>query len=295
MEISVADERALLLKEQLSLDQAEGRAWSHKAEAFGTLVRVTSLLQRPKDSDFQLLYKEFRYQPFWHIVCHAVYRYTRRRQFPFDSGPEVFSLTIDGKDYATEDGRLSLSGVEHCREDARQELYVEGITGERVPALANYLQYAATEIPRDDLDEFAPSGTIVVPPQARASGIVREVLAGMIKNVQADQILEETVQVERVDLYYRPVYAFQYRWVPRDKEAIVEYDGLTGDLQSGGKTFKQYMGKVLDPEFLFDVGAEAADLMLPGGGLAVMLARKGLDAARNRGKETKPAARPGAL
>ncbi|MHB1294993.1 MAG: hypothetical protein ACYC4R_08330 [Anaerolineae bacterium] len=292
MEISVADERALLLKEQLSLDQAEGRAWSRKAEAFGTLVRVTSLLQRPKDNDFQLLYKEFRYQPFWHIVAHACYRYARRRQYPVECGPEVFSVTIDDQDYAVENGRLSLPGVEHCLEDARQELYVEGISGEKTPALADYLRFAATEIPRDHLDEFAPQGTIVVPPQARASGIVREVLAGMIKNVEADEILEETVQVERVDLYYRPVYAFQYRWVSREKEAILEYDGLTGELQSGGKTFKQYMGKVLDPDFLFDVGAEAAGLMLPGGGLAVMLARKGIDAARSR-KESKPTPRPG--
>lgn len=293
MEISVAGERALLLKEQLSLDQAEGRAWSHKAEAFGTLMRMTSLLQRPKDSDFQLLYKEFRYQPFWHIVAHARYRYARRKQYPLECGQEVFSVTIDDKDYAAENGRLSLTGVEHCLDDARQELYVEGITGERNPALAGYLQYAATEIPRDQLNEFAPQGAIVVPPEARASGIVREVLAGMIKNVEADEILEETVQVERVDLYYRPMYAFQYRCISRDKDAIIEYDGLTGELQSGGKTFKQYMGKVLDPDFLFDVGEEAAGLVLPGGGLAVMLARKGIDAARSR-KETKPTPRLGA-
>jgi hypothetical protein len=45
MEITVADERALLLKEKLSMDQAEGRAWSSKTEAFGTLVKMTSLLQ----------------------------------------------------------------------------------------------------------------------------------------------------------------------------------------------------------------------------------------------------------
>lgn len=47
MEISLADERALLLKEQLTMDQAEGRAWSQKLDGFGRMAKVTGLLQRP--------------------------------------------------------------------------------------------------------------------------------------------------------------------------------------------------------------------------------------------------------
>ena len=56
MEISLADERALLLKEQLTLEQAEGRAWSNKIDAFGRIAKMGSLLQRPKDDDFELIY-----------------------------------------------------------------------------------------------------------------------------------------------------------------------------------------------------------------------------------------------
>lgn len=65
----------------------------------------------------------------------------------------------------------------------------------------------------------------------------------------------------------------------------MEYDALTGELQAGGRTFQQYVGKVLDPEFLFDVGIDTIDLLVPGGGLAVKLARKGIDAARSRSKK----------
>jgi len=71
MEITVADEHAWLLKEQLTIDHAEGRAWSKKTDAFGAMAKVTSLLQRPKDDDFVLIYKEHRYEPFWHIVSNA--------------------------------------------------------------------------------------------------------------------------------------------------------------------------------------------------------------------------------
>lgn len=285
MEITLADERALLLKEQLSMDQAEGRAWSKKLDAFGAIAKMTSFLQRPKDEDFELVYKEHRYQPFWHVVCNARYVYERRREYPLAlSGLEVESVTIDGKDYQATNGLITLTGLEHCREEPHEEIWVEGITGEKDSSLANYLKFSAIEIAEADLDEFAPEGTIVVPPKARASALVREVLARLIKSVQADRILEEQVNVERVDLYYRPVYAFQYRWLSKEKEAVMEYDALTGELQADGKTFQQYVGKILDPEFLFDVGVDTIDLLVPGGGIAVKLARKGVDAARSRRK-----------
>lgn len=286
MEITLADQRALVLEEQLSIDQAEGRAWSSKLDAFGRVVKVTRLVQRPKDEDFELVYKEHRYQPFWHVACRALYIYERRREYPLAlSGLEVESVTIEGKEYPAAEGRLTLTGLEHCREEPHKEVYVEGLTNEANPALSAYLRYPTTEIPMEELDEFAPPGTIVVPPQARASAVVHEVLTGMIKSVQADRILEDSVDVERVDLYYRPVYAFQYRWLSKDREAVLEYDALTGRLEAGGKTFQQYVGKLLDPDFLFDVGIDTVDLLVPGGGIAVKLARKGIDAARSRSRK----------
>jgi hypothetical protein len=280
MEIAVAEERALILQEKLSLDQAEGRAWGKKVEAFGTMAKVTGFLQRPKDNDFELVYKEHRYQPFWHVVCSARYVYERNREFRLAlSGPEVEQVTIGSTAYAPSGQQLVLVGVEHCREEPRTELFVEGLSGEKTPALASYLAHAAVEVPAAELGNFA-AGRIVVPPQARASAIVREVLVGMIKSLVADRILEERVDVERVDLYYRPVYAFQYRWLSKEKDAVLEYDGLTGEMNAGGATFQQYVGKYMDAEFLFDVGVETVNLLVPGGGLALKLAKKGLEVAR---------------
>lgn len=281
MDISLADERALLLKEQLSLDQAEGRAWSQKLDAFGRMAKVTGILQRPKDDDFELVYKEQRYQPFWHIVCSARYVYERQREFPLTlSGSEVQKVTLDEKDYEVVNGRITLIGTEHCREEPRRELFIDGYSGETMPSLADYLQHPANEVPVDYLDGLSNQGIIVVPPQSRATAVVRDVLLGILKSVRADRILEDHVEVERIDLYYRPVYAFQYRWKSKQREAVLELDGVTGKSQADGKTFQQYVGKIMDPEFLFDVSAETIDLLVPGGGLVMKLARKGLDAAK---------------
>lgn len=282
MDISLADERALLLKEQLSMEQAEGRAWGKKMEAFGRMARVTSFLNKPKDDDFELIYKEHRYEPFWHVVCSAHYVYERARNYQIDLKEEVEAVTIEEKRYQVVDKRITLTGLEHCREEPRLELFIDGFTGEEQPDLAAYLDFPTREIPQQDLDDISAKGPIFVPPQARASGIVRNVLSDMIKGVQADRVLEEYVHVERVDLYYRPVYAFQYRWISKEKEAIIEYDAVTSQLEADGKTFQQYMGKMLDPNFLFDVGADTVDLLVPGGGLAIKLAKKGIEAARGR-------------
>ena len=114
----------------------------------------------------------------------------------------------------------------------------------------------------------------MVPPQARVSAVVREVLSQVMKVIQSDHISQEDVRISLVDLYYRPVYAFVYTWLSKEKEAIVEVDGLTGEVSYGHKTFKEYVGKALDQQFLFDIGTDAVDLLVPGGGIAVKLAKK---------------------
>ena len=51
MEIAVANERAYWIRETLTLEQAQGRAWAKKADAFGTIAKF---LQRPKDTEIEL-------------------------------------------------------------------------------------------------------------------------------------------------------------------------------------------------------------------------------------------------
>jgi len=281
MDITIADERALLFQEQLTMDQAEGRAWSQKVEAFGSMEKMTSFIRRPKDTDFELTYKEHRFQPFWHIECQARYVYERKREYPITlSGPEIKAVTIEDHEYTAGQGRILLPAVEHCREEPRREVFIDGITSEHKPEYNRYLQYPANVLPLDQIDDLSQKNIILVPPQSKATAVLRNVLLDVLKSIQADHILEDQVEIKRLDLYYRPVYAFQYRWHSKDKEAVLEMDALTGTSQSNGTTYQRYMGQILDADFLFDVGAETVGLFVPGGGIAVKLARKGYDIAR---------------
>jgi hypothetical protein len=55
----------------------------------------------------------------------------------------------------------------------------------------------------------------------------------------------------------------------------MEFDGLTGDIRPDGATFEQYLGKILEPRFLLDVGVEAVNLFVPGTQLVRIVVEQG--------------------
>ena len=45
--------------------------------------------------------------------------------------------------------------------------------------------------------------------------------------------------MEALDLYFRPVYAFEYEWTAKGKRVVLEFDALTGEAHSGGKKLRE--------------------------------------------------------
>lgn len=277
MKIDVAKERILILEDQLTPEDAETKAWDKKASAFGAISQVTGFFARPKDDDFELTYSEHRYQPFWHVVAKARYVYDRNVTYQVGvGGKEVRSVTLHDVDYQETSGHIHIPVTEHCTQEEVDEVFVEGISGKNTPQLAEYLSNPLTVV-TGKIEKLIPKGSLVVPPSARVSAIMRDSLSKMIKGIQADKILEEHVEVSAIELYYRPVYAFKYSWKSKGKEGILEIDGVSGQVAPGQKVFSEYLGKVLDQDFLFDIGADAAGMFIPGGSIAVKAAKRYLD------------------
>ena len=277
MNLTVADQRILIFSDQLSFEDAQEKAWNKKGDAFGTITKLVGFLNKPQDEDFELLYKEHRYEPFWHVVANARYVYDRNTVYQVPvSGPEVKSVTYLETDFEVTNTHIHQTVTEHCIQNENEEVLVDGLTGKADKNLKRYLSLSPRQV-RDPLEKEVAQDAILVPPQVRISAIMRDTLAKMIKGIQADKILEETLKVECVDLYYRPVFAFHYLWKSKAKEAIVQVDGLTGEISVGTRIFKEYFGKVLDKNFLFDLGADAAGVLIPGGSIAVKIAKKYVD------------------
>jgi len=277
MEIYLATERAFHLVPQVSLEVAQDRLEQKKTGLVaGT---VGSMISRPKPDEIQLLSVESRLEAFWQInvFVRTVYDNNRTYTIPVN-GPEVKQVTALGQDLPVTTGpkgaaSFALHAVEHCVEEYRGSYTFDG-AGTRAD-LSKYQAFAKAEI--SDLGQFAPADVLVVPPKANATTVMRTVLADVIKPVQAQVIHEERVNVEALDLYFRPVYAMEYEWTSKGKRVVLELDALTGEARSGGKKLSDQIKSVVTRDLVFDVTADAVGMIVPGGSIAVKLIKAVVD------------------
>jgi hypothetical protein len=275
MDIQLAPQRIFALQDRLTADEIRQRAMDRRTQAFGG--GLGSLLQRPRPEDIALLQSQRRLEPFWHVACRARTVYERTRDYAVAaSTSDVRQVTVNGETYdVSGSGRtFSLSVLEHCVEEYAQQTATDGLTGAPVGDAATVITGPSTEVA--DPQTLTADETVVVPPEHRASYVVRQLLATMLKPVQADRVLEESLALENTDLYYRPIWGFEFEWRGRDKRGVVEIDGVTGQVRQGRSLLPAIKGR-LNRDVLFDIGADTAGLLIPGGSIAVKVARAAVD------------------
>lgn len=277
MEIQLGKERLLLLEERLTRDEIQQRAMDKRASAFGS--GLGSLLQRPKAEEMSLVSHQRRLMPFWNVAASSHYVYERTRDYTVPgSAPEVTAVTIDGQRHDLDQSAgaqraFRLTALEHCQDDFRCETFTDGVSGAPVPEAPALITGPKSEI--QDPRALAAEETSVIPPEQRASFVVRQTLAQVMKPVQADRILEESIVLEKTDLYYRPVWAFEFAW--RDKHGVIEVDSITGQTAAGKPIAGGPARAMITRDLLFDIGADTVGLFVPGGSIAVKLAKAAID------------------
>ncbi len=279
MDVEIAEQRLFVLQERLTPDELQQRAMDRRMNAISS--GIGSLLQRPKPEDVQLLGFERRLEPFWHVAGRARYVYDRRREYTVPaSSPEVQEIRIGGSSALVADSprgrQFALSVTEHCVDELTNELFLSATSGEPVADGALVLTGPREEVA--DPAALHAIEAVVIPPDQRSSFVVRTLLTGMMKPVQADSVEEERMLVERIDLYYRPVRAFEFYWKPRDRRGIVEVDAITGQV-TVGKSLTTAISRALTRDNIFDIGADTAGLLIPGGSIAVKVAKLAIDHA----------------
>jgi hypothetical protein len=277
VDIELAPQRIFALTDQLSAEEVRVRAMDRRATAISS--GIGGLLSRPKADDIALIASQRRVEPFWHVAGRARYVYDRTREYSVPpSGAEVKSVEFGGTSYdvvASKAGRgFKIEVREHCREDIEDELFVDALTGEPSADGATIRTGPTTEV--DAPAALATDGTIVLAPEHRASFVVRQLLGRMLKPVQADSVLEEVLTLDASDLYYRPIWAFEFHWTPKDKTGVLEIDAITGQVRQAA-SLTSHMTKLISRDALFDIGADTIGLLVPGGGLAVKVARAAID------------------
>ena len=274
MEISLADERAFLLTPKVTRDEARARVDAKRTTLVAGTIGAT--IARVKPEAITFISAGARLMPFWHVKIHArtVYERSRPHTLPA-SGPEVQAITVLGQELSV-DPKLKgvpLTAVERCLNEIRAERTFEpdGRKGD----FGRYLGGPKEEIP--DVESFTQPDTSIEAPEARASAVVRQVMCDVVKPVQAQRIHEERVDVEAIDLYFRPVYSFEYEWVVKGKRVVIDFDAITGETGEGGATLQSKIRGMLQRDMLFDVTADAIGMILPGGSIAVKLVKAVVD------------------
>ena len=279
MDISLGEPRIFGLEPRLPFEELKRRAEEKKTGALGT--GLGGFIQRPKAEDVVLAKSQRRVEPFWRVACTAHYVYDRTRMYsvPASAG-DVRSVTFLGRDFpVTPSGKgaasFGLEVLEHCTEDFRDELFVDGLTGATMGNGAAVLTGPRTEVA--DPSVLAADETLVVAPEQRASAIVRQLLAKLMRPLQADTVFEESLAVEAMELYYRPIWAFEFHHPAKDKRGVVEVDALTGEARTATALKVASLTRMVSRDALFDIGADTVGLIVPGGSIAVKLARVAID------------------
>jgi hypothetical protein len=274
MDIQLADQHIYRLDDTLTPEEIRQRAMDRRSGAFGS--GLENIFSRPKADDIELVDSQRRLEPFWHVACNAVYVYERSHEYTVPaSGAQVQAVTVHGEDHPiSPGGSFTIPTVEHSREEYRQALFLDGVTGAAVPDAATIVGSARHEV--TDLEALSAEADIVVPPEERASYVVRQLLTGMLKPLQADVVHEESITFEQIDLYYRPWWAFEFHWKLKDKRGVVELDAVTGQLRNS-QALMARLSRTVSRDSLFDIGADTVSLLVPGGGIAVKVAKMAID------------------
>lgn len=267
-------EKIFVFDQVYPLSAATEQASQKKLNAFGLFAKLNPF-KRPRDETVLLSKHVLRYEPFWHVVTSRSVDYSRELIYPVEIGnAHANKVLIDGKEYPiAEQGSkrlINLQAIEYSHRKIRYDDYLDGLSRElKKGVLANYInKYKVQEHTVLELSE-------AIVPQLRMPMLVQKIRQTLDAEViNAHEFQEDIVTVEKVYLYYRPVFAFEFTWTTEDKVGVIEVDGLTGEVIENGQWFKDKLNAITTREMLFEMSSELAGALVPGGSTAVKVIEK---------------------
>lgn len=267
MDITIGEEKIIELGSPLSEEAIVERALAKRIDAFGQLAKF---MQRPKPEDIVLTQTQKRFESFWYGLARAYYKYDRQHRYEVPVADEVQEVTLYEQKHPVDKRVFQLDAVEHCVEELTKELMLDPENGHE-REYRRYLSFTGKEV--ENLEALRGAETLVETPQIRSSFLVGKLTQALMKTIQADKIHEQRIEVEKVILYLRPVYAFEFRWKSRDKNQVIEMDALTGEQRAEAGQIKKQLTGVLENDDLFDIGSDVVGTFVPGANIAIKLGR----------------------
>ena len=266
------------------ISAATEQANKKKLDAFGMMAKF-NILNKPKDEAVHAARSELRYEPFWFIDSNRKIDYKLLLERKLDVDDEyATSILIDGKNYeifedskksfVSNDKRYSTLNVQYnCNREIKYKTYIDGlgrnIKSENYEKLFKNSNYKFKEV--EDLTNIDN----IINPTFSFSSAIEEMKNSLLREkIISHEILTDDAIVDKIYLYFRPVYAFEFIWSNENKVGIIEIDGLNGEISEKGVWLKDRVSKVMTRDMFFDIGGEIANGMVPSGGVVVKMIDK---------------------
>lgn len=256
------------------LSAATEQASKKKLNAFGLAAKLNPF-KRPKDETVLLTKHVQRYEPFWHVTTSRAVDFSREINYPVEIGNSYATqVVINGNEFpiAEKSGKrsINISAVEYCHRKIDYQDHIDGLGREsKKGVLENFLRkYKFQEHESIQLQEAIPLKVSV----ATLLQKINQTLSS--EAINAHEIQQDAISIEKAHLYYRPVFAFEFAWTTEDKVGVIEVDGLTGEVIENGQWFKDKMDTILTRDMLFEASAEIAGVIVPGGSFAVKVVER---------------------
>ncbi|WP_348755707.1 hypothetical protein [uncultured Aquincola sp.] len=268
-----AARRIFVFDEVYSERAAREQAEKRKLGAFGTVARMQSLIAGgPKPETVSLSKSELRYEPFWLVSAQRAVDYTCQVEYTM-AVDNAHAQRVQIGSFTTEVAargskrQIVVPALETCHRKIDFATHLDGLKREiRAATLEAYVRnYKAQDVEAMTASNAVESLVSV----ASVIQIATSRLTG--EAITAHEIGHDQLLIDKLYLYWRPVFAFEYVWTANGKTGVVEIDGLTGDGVSNGQWFKDKLQRVMTRDMLIEVSSEVANAVVPGTGVAVKL------------------------
>lgn len=262
-----------VFKEIFNFTAAREQAEKKKLNAFGLLAKF-NFLKRPTEESVILQQEIHRYEPFWMIKAKRSTEYTYNATYnipihnPHAQNIQVSDTNINPVIRTIDRAKFDLSVIEHCHRTIEYTDYLDGLNRDIKPSvLLNYIQRYPTE------EKDTTTLKNVIQPQLSQTTVLQKINAYMNTQIlNTSDISKDTIEIDSIHLYFRPVFAFEYRWATTDKIGVIEIDGLTGEIIENGNWFKDTFDQAITRNTLIDISADLASTVIPGGGAIIKVA-----------------------
>lgn len=257
----LAEPRCFVLQPIINEPQAWSQAGAYKEKVFGR--DWGAMLPGRRDRarfEEKLLHR--RLVPFWHIRCTSHFDYSRLNEYEINAfNLDATKITLIGQgqqldfrvDQTGRSGpRISVSGIEHCITNREFDEYIDSyirLETAATPQVKQQTQRRLDSYTRQkplqvfDLEAFAHRlevdgkalfddelETLVVPPLETADTVAKRAMKEVMVSIDAQAIHDWWLRAETVDLYFRPLFVFEFqkydeRNNPLDRR-LVELDAL---------------------------------------------------------------------